>query len=40
MVTTRDRLQIPPISHFYNLVAEKFSQNPSLPSLASARIEG
>jgi DNA-binding transcriptional LysR family regulator len=40
MVTTRDRLQIPPIRHFYNLVAELLPPNVSPLSLSSASLDG
>jgi DNA-binding transcriptional LysR family regulator len=39
MVTSRDRLQIPPIQHFYTLVSEQISQNKLCLPLYSAAIE-
>jgi len=40
MVTTRDRLQIPPILHFYTLVADLLPQRVNTLPLASASIDG
>ncbi|MDX2229587.1 MAG: LysR family transcriptional regulator [Leptolyngbyaceae cyanobacterium bins.349] len=40
MVTTRDRLQIPPILHFYTLVAELLPQSVHALPVTPARIDG
>ncbi len=40
MVTTRDRLQIPPIQHFYHLVAEHLPQSVRSHPLSTVAIEG
>lgn len=40
MVTTRDRLQIPPILHFYTLVADLLPQRVNTLPLAPASIDG
>ncbi len=40
MVTTRDRLQIPPIRHFYNLVAEWLPQCGVAATLATLPLDG
>lgn len=40
MVTTRDRLQIPPILHFYTLVAEQLPKQVNALSLTPASIDG
>jgi DNA-binding transcriptional LysR family regulator len=40
MVTTRDRLQIPPILHFYTLVADLLPQQVNTLPLAPASIDG
>ncbi|NJP09749.1 MAG: LysR family transcriptional regulator [Leptolyngbyaceae cyanobacterium RU_5_1] len=39
MVTTRDRLQIPPIQHFYSLVAEQFPQTVSSLPMSTASVD-
>jgi DNA-binding transcriptional LysR family regulator len=40
MVTTRDRLQIPPIQHFYSLVTEQLPQSVCSHPLSTVAIEG
>jgi DNA-binding transcriptional LysR family regulator len=40
LVTTRDRLQIPPIHHFYNLVMEQLPQSVRSHPLSTVAIEG
>jgi DNA-binding transcriptional LysR family regulator len=40
MVTTRDRLQIPPIQHFFNLVAEQLPPSVRSHPLSTVAIEG
>jgi DNA-binding transcriptional LysR family regulator len=40
MVTTRDRLQIPPIQHFYNLVANQLPQTVIHQSLSTIPMDG
>jgi DNA-binding transcriptional LysR family regulator len=40
MVTTRDRLQIPPIQHFYSLVTEQLPQRVCSHPLSTVAIEG
>ncbi|MGQ9869263.1 hypothetical protein [Leptodesmis sp.] len=40
MVTTRDRLQIPPIQHFYTLVTEQLPQSVRSHPLSTVAIKG
>lgn len=40
MVTTRDRLQIPPIQHFYTLVMERLPQSVRSHPLSTVAVEG
>jgi len=40
LVTTRDRLQIPPIHHFYQLVTQHLPQSVRMVPLSSAQVNG